>query len=52
MISSPLMTVMVDAVRKAARGLKRDYGEIENLQVLAKGPETSSRLPIARPRKC
>ena len=38
MISSPLMTVMVDAVRKAARGLKRDYGEIENLQVSRKGP--------------
>ena len=38
MISSPLMTVMVDAVRKAARGLKRDFGEIENLQVSRKGP--------------
>ena len=32
------MTVMVEAVRKAARGLKRDYGEIENLQVSRKGP--------------
>lgn len=32
------MTVMVDAVRKAARGLKRDFGEIENLQVSRKGP--------------
>ncbi|MEA1831813.1 inositol monophosphatase family protein [Methylobacterium durans] len=38
MISSPLMTVMVDAVRKAARGLKRDFGEVENLQVSRKGP--------------
>ncbi|WP_375454631.1 inositol monophosphatase family protein [uncultured Methylobacterium sp.] len=38
MISSPLMTVMVDAVRKASRGLRRDYGEIENLQVSRKGP--------------
>ncbi|WP_175556285.1 inositol monophosphatase family protein [Methylobacterium sp. yr668] len=38
MISSPLMTVMVDAVRKAARGLRRDYGEVENLQVSRKGP--------------
>jgi myo-inositol-1(or 4)-monophosphatase len=38
MIVSPLMTVMVDAVRKAARGLKRDFGEIENLQVSRKGP--------------
>ena len=38
MISSPLMTVIVDAVRKAARGLKRDFGEVENLQVSRKGP--------------
>jgi myo-inositol-1(or 4)-monophosphatase len=32
------MTVMVDAVRKAARSLKRDFGEVENLQVSRKGP--------------
>lgn len=32
------MTVMTDAVMKAARGLKRDFGEIENLQVSRKGP--------------
>ena len=32
------MTVMVDAVRKAARGLRRDFGEVENLQVSRKGP--------------
>ena len=38
MINSPLMTVMVDAVRKAARGLRRDFGEVENLQVSRKGP--------------
>ena len=38
MISSPLMTVMVDAVRKASRGLRRDFGEVENLQVSRKGP--------------
>ena len=38
MIRSPLITVMVDAVMKAARGLKRDFGEIENLQVSRKGP--------------
>jgi myo-inositol-1(or 4)-monophosphatase len=38
MIRSPLMTVMADAVMKASRSLKRDFGEIENLQVLAKGP--------------
>ncbi|MGX5736556.1 inositol monophosphatase family protein [Bosea thiooxidans] len=38
MIRSPLMNVMTDAVMKASRSLKRDFGEVENLQVLAKGP--------------
>ena len=38
MIRSPLMTVMTDAVMKAARTLKRDFGEVENLQVSRKGP--------------
>ncbi|WP_349370642.1 inositol monophosphatase family protein [Salinarimonas sp.] len=38
MIRTPLMTVMVDAVMKAARTLKRDFGEVENLQVSRKGP--------------
>jgi myo-inositol-1(or 4)-monophosphatase len=38
MIRSPLMTVMTDAVMKASRSLKRDFGEVENLQVLSKGP--------------
>jgi myo-inositol-1(or 4)-monophosphatase len=35
---SPLLTVMVAAVRKAGRGLARDFGEVENLQVSRKGP--------------
>ncbi len=35
---SPLMNVMVNASRKAARGLTRDFGEVENLQVSVKGP--------------
>jgi myo-inositol-1(or 4)-monophosphatase len=38
MIRSPLMTVMTDAVIKASRMLKRDFGEVENLQVSRKGP--------------
>ena len=38
MIRSALMTVMTEAVMKAARGLKRDFGEVENLQVSRKGP--------------
>jgi myo-inositol-1(or 4)-monophosphatase len=32
------MTVMINAARKAARALRRDFGEIENLQVSRKGP--------------
>ena len=38
MIRSALMTVMTNAVIKAGRGLKRDFGEVENLQVSLKGP--------------
>lgn len=38
MIKSALMNVMVAAALKAGRGLKRDFGEVENLQVSIKGP--------------
>lgn len=38
MPSSALITVMVGAARKAARGLIRDFNEVENLQVSKKGP--------------
>jgi myo-inositol-1(or 4)-monophosphatase len=38
MLRSALINVMVAAARKAARGLKRDFGEVENLQVSLKGP--------------
>ena len=38
MPASALMNVMVGAVRKAGRGLARDFGEVENLQVSVKGP--------------
>jgi myo-inositol-1(or 4)-monophosphatase len=38
MIRSPIMTIMTDAAMKASRSLKRDFGEIENLQVSLKGP--------------
>ena len=38
MLRSALLNVMMKAARKAARGLKRDYGEVENLQVSMKGP--------------
>jgi len=32
------MTIMIAAVRKAARGVQRDFGELSNLQVSVKGP--------------
>ena len=35
---SALINVMEKAVRAAARGLVRDFGEVENLQVSRKGP--------------
>jgi myo-inositol-1(or 4)-monophosphatase len=35
---SALLNVMIAAARKAARSLKRDFGEVENLQVSLKGP--------------
>ncbi|MEP9354039.1 inositol monophosphatase family protein [Xanthobacter sp. KR7-65] len=38
MIRSPLITVMVQAARKAGRSLTRDFGEVEQLQVSMKGP--------------
>ena len=38
MLRSALINVMTAAARKAARGLRRDFGEIEHLQVSLKGP--------------
>jgi myo-inositol-1(or 4)-monophosphatase len=35
---SATVKVMIDAARKAARGLVRDFGEVSNLQVSKKGP--------------
>src|ERR1043165_2678259 len=35
---SALMNLMIGAARKAARSLKRDFGEVANLQVSLKGP--------------
>ena len=35
---SAILNVMVAAATKAARGLRRDFGEVENLQVSRKGP--------------
>ncbi len=38
MPQTALVTVMVNAARKAGRSLSHDFGEIENLQVSKKGP--------------
>jgi len=38
MAHSALLNVMIAAARKAARALKRDFGEVEKLQVSMKGP--------------
>jgi myo-inositol-1(or 4)-monophosphatase len=38
MLHSALLNVMMKAARKAARGLIRDFGEVEKLQVSVKGP--------------
>lgn len=38
MAASPLLNVMIAAARKAGRGLSRDFGEVEQLQVSVKGP--------------
>jgi len=35
---SPILHVMVSAAQKAARGLRRDFGEVQQLQVSQKGP--------------
>ena len=35
---SPLLNIMQKAAKKASRGLRRDFNELENLQVKTKGP--------------
>lgn len=37
-VRSANINVMVKAAEKAARGLRRDFGEVENLQISRKGP--------------
>ena len=38
MAASALLNIMTGAARKAGRGLARDFGEVEQLQVSVKGP--------------
>ncbi|HOP19794.1 MAG TPA: inositol monophosphatase family protein, partial [Amphiplicatus sp.] len=35
--ASAVMTIMINAARKAAKGLRRDFGETEALQISKKG---------------
>ena len=49
MAQSAHLTVMINAVRKAARGVQRDFGEIANLQVSVKGP---GNYVTAADRRC
>ena len=48
-LPTPLINVM-DAAARASRRLVRDFGEIEQLQVSRKGPETCSE-PIGEQSK-
>jgi myo-inositol-1(or 4)-monophosphatase len=38
MLRSALLNVMIKAAQKASRALKRDFGEVEHLQLSVKGP--------------
>ncbi len=51
MIRSALMTVMTNAAIKAGRGLKRDFGEVGQLQVSMKGPGDFVSLADRRAEK-
>lgn len=49
MARTALLNVMVNSVRKVARSLVRDFGEVEKLQISRKGPQdfvTSSDLRV------
>lgn len=37
MLTSPMITIITAAVRKAARGVVRDFGEVDKLQISKKG---------------
>ena len=51
MIRSALMTVMTGAAIKAGRGLKRDFGEVGQLQVSLNGPADFVGLSDSRAEK-
>src|SRR5947209_20564075 len=52
-VRSPIINVMGNAALKAARGLIRDFGEVEHLQVSVKGPgEFVSPADLTAERTC
>jgi myo-inositol-1(or 4)-monophosphatase len=51
MKSSALINVMVQAAFKAGKGLKRDFGEVEHLQISLKGPADFVSLADKRSEK-
>src|SRR3979490_3305784 len=51
MLHSALINVMVKAARRAGRSLKRDLGEVENLQVSLKGPANFVTMADRRARE-
>ena len=50
-LNSPQINLITRACMKASRSLIRDFGEIENLQVLAKGPGDFVTLLIKELKK-
>ena len=45
---SAVVNVMVGAASRAARGLNRDFGEVQNLQVSERGPDAFAAAAVAR----
>ena len=50
-LNSPQINLITKACMKAARSLIRDFGEIENLQVLEKGPGDFVSSEIKKSKK-
>ena len=50
--NSPVVNVMAKAAFKASRGLRRDFGEVEHLQVSQKGPRDFVTEADRRSERC
>ena len=49
---SAIIRVMESAARKAGGRLRRDFGEVEHLQVSKKGPADFVSRPTSMPNAC